>query len=243
MLAAAVDGIGGSERPGQVEMADAVADAFDTGRHLLVQAGTGTGKSLGYLAPALIRLARAHRTSGSWSPPRRWRCRASWPTTTSRPRWTRSRRSPASGPGTRSSRAGPTTPACCGSETAPRSDQGTLISAGDLADTIKSAPLSTPESALGAEVLALREWAEEQADGRRAGRSRRRPVAHRTGLAAGVDPGSGVPGRAALPLRRRVLRREVAGRGPGGRPGGDQPRPAGHQRDARRHRAARAHVR
>ena len=42
-------------------------------------------------------------------------------------------------------------------------DQGALISAGDLAATIASAPLSTPESVLGAEVLALREWAEEQA--------------------------------------------------------------------------------
>lgn len=30
-----------------------MAQAFDDGVHLLVQAGTGTGKSLGYLAPAL----------------------------------------------------------------------------------------------------------------------------------------------------------------------------------------------
>ncbi|WP_081683959.1 ATP-dependent DNA helicase [Granulicoccus phenolivorans] len=36
-------------------MADAVATAMDTGQHQLIQAGTGTGKSLGYLAPALIR--------------------------------------------------------------------------------------------------------------------------------------------------------------------------------------------
>jgi ATP-dependent DNA helicase DinG len=42
-------------------MADAIADAFDTGRHLLVQAGTGTGKSLGYLAPALVRLVEHPR--------------------------------------------------------------------------------------------------------------------------------------------------------------------------------------
>jgi len=34
-------------------MATAVADAFDTGEHLLVQAGTGTGKSLAYLVPAV----------------------------------------------------------------------------------------------------------------------------------------------------------------------------------------------
>src|SRR3954468_4259946 len=35
-------------------MAEAVARAMSTGEHLLVQAGTGTGKSLGYLVPALL---------------------------------------------------------------------------------------------------------------------------------------------------------------------------------------------
>ena len=39
-------------------MADAIAECLDSGRHLLVQAGTGTGKSLGYLAPALLWLVR-----------------------------------------------------------------------------------------------------------------------------------------------------------------------------------------
>ncbi len=34
-------------------MAEAVAEALSSGTHLLVQAGTGTGKSLGYLVPAL----------------------------------------------------------------------------------------------------------------------------------------------------------------------------------------------
>jgi ATP-dependent DNA helicase DinG len=53
MLATAVDALGGAERPGQVAMAEAVARAFDTGEHLAVQAGTGTGKSLAYLVPAL----------------------------------------------------------------------------------------------------------------------------------------------------------------------------------------------
>ncbi len=54
VLAAAVDGLGGQPRPGQLAMAEAVSEAFETGRHLLVQAGTGTGKSLGYLVPALL---------------------------------------------------------------------------------------------------------------------------------------------------------------------------------------------
>ena len=54
LLAAAVGAVpGGVERPGQRQMAEAVAEAAETGRHLLVQAGTGTGKSLAYLVPAL----------------------------------------------------------------------------------------------------------------------------------------------------------------------------------------------
>jgi ATP-dependent DNA helicase DinG len=45
---------GGEARPGQVQMALAVAAAIEEGRHLVVQAGTGTGKSVGYLVPALL---------------------------------------------------------------------------------------------------------------------------------------------------------------------------------------------
>ncbi|HYR13808.1 MAG TPA: ATP-dependent DNA helicase [Mycobacterium sp.] len=55
MLTKAVAALGGSERRGQIEMAEAVAHAFDTGEHLAVQAGTGTGKSLAYLVPAIAR--------------------------------------------------------------------------------------------------------------------------------------------------------------------------------------------
>ena len=53
LLAAAVRDIGGAERPGQVQMAEAVRQAIETGEHLAVQAGTGTGKSLAYLVPAV----------------------------------------------------------------------------------------------------------------------------------------------------------------------------------------------
>jgi len=45
---------GGEARPGQVEMAEAVAAAVTDKRHLVVQAGTGTGKSLAYLVPAVL---------------------------------------------------------------------------------------------------------------------------------------------------------------------------------------------
>ncbi|KUH93479.1 ATP-dependent DNA helicase [Mycobacterium sp. IS-1556] len=55
LLATAVTALGGRERAGQIEMTRAVARAFDTGEHLAVQAGTGTGKSLAYLVPAIAR--------------------------------------------------------------------------------------------------------------------------------------------------------------------------------------------
>ena len=54
VLAAAVDRLGAAPRPGQVEMAARVSEALDDQAHLLVQAGTGTGKSLGYLVPVMV---------------------------------------------------------------------------------------------------------------------------------------------------------------------------------------------
>ena len=56
ILERAISGIDGGKRPGQVAMVTAVADSLEEGTHLLVQAGTGTGKSLGYLAPVLARI-------------------------------------------------------------------------------------------------------------------------------------------------------------------------------------------
>jgi len=57
ILTRAIDDIGGQPRLGQQQMASEVAATFVGDEHLLVQAGTGTGKSLGYLAPALALLA------------------------------------------------------------------------------------------------------------------------------------------------------------------------------------------
>ena len=59
-IAAALAGVtaalpgGGEQRSGQLEMAEAVGRAIDSGRHLVVQAGTGTGKSLAYVVPAVL---------------------------------------------------------------------------------------------------------------------------------------------------------------------------------------------
>ncbi len=56
LLEAAVGSMGrdGEHRPGQEQMVAAVAAAFEGGRHLAVAAGTGTGKSLAYLIPAVL---------------------------------------------------------------------------------------------------------------------------------------------------------------------------------------------
>ena len=61
LLHAAVADLGGTERPGQSAMAQAVLDAIDSEEHLLVQAGTGTGKSLGYLVPSILHAQRTGR--------------------------------------------------------------------------------------------------------------------------------------------------------------------------------------
>src|SRR6185312_16096838 len=61
LIEAAVAGVGGTQRPGQVQMAQAVAAAVTIREHLLVQAGTGTGKSLAYLVPAIARAVATRR--------------------------------------------------------------------------------------------------------------------------------------------------------------------------------------
>ena len=45
-------------RPPQVDMLEAVAGAFNQGHHLMVEAGTGTGKSVAYLLPAIAFAAK-----------------------------------------------------------------------------------------------------------------------------------------------------------------------------------------
>lgn len=53
-LTEAVSRLSGSPRQGQTTMVERVAATIEDGGHLLVQAGTGTGKSLGYLLPAMV---------------------------------------------------------------------------------------------------------------------------------------------------------------------------------------------
>ena len=59
LLDEVVAATGGQNRAGQRTMVAHVAQALELQRHLLVQAGTGTGKSLGYLVPALARVGES----------------------------------------------------------------------------------------------------------------------------------------------------------------------------------------
>ena len=52
-------------RPGQVEMAEAVESALSENRKLIVEAGTGTGKTLAYLVPALLSGRRVVISTGT----------------------------------------------------------------------------------------------------------------------------------------------------------------------------------
>lgn len=55
------------ERPEQLQMAEAVERAVADGRHLLVEAGTGVGKSFAYLVPAILAAATGKPRGGKQS--------------------------------------------------------------------------------------------------------------------------------------------------------------------------------
>ncbi|GAA3530622.1 ATP-dependent DNA helicase [Aeromicrobium panaciterrae] len=143
VLHAAVEAVGGEERPGQIEMAEAVQHSLVSGEHLLVQAGTGTGKSLGYLVPSLLHGKRVVVATA----------------TLNLQHQLVERDIPALKDAARKTMGevphhavvkGRSNYACLHRvrEGAP-DDQGTLV--------------DVPEGSLGAEVVELREWAEEQA--------------------------------------------------------------------------------
>ena len=164
VLAAAVRQVGGHDRPGQIEMATAVGEALASGEHLLVQAGTGTGKSLGYLAPALLAL-----TSG-----RHERIIVATATLALQAQLAGADIPAALAAVDEVSEQRPSTAVLKGRTNYAcllkvrdhaGADQGALISAADLTAGPGQAA-GTAESALGAEVLALREWAEQQHESR-----------------------------------------------------------------------------
>ncbi len=169
VLDTAVAAIDGRHRPGQSAMAEAITEAFGSGRHLLVQAGTGTGKSLGYLAPALVELAtgRIDRVvvATATLALQAQLAKKDIPAALAAVEAVTGRRP------TAAILKGRTNYACRyrvngGAE----SSQASLIEAAEVAESLQAAMTGRSEqaeepaagSALGAEVLALREWAEEE---------------------------------------------------------------------------------
>jgi ATP-dependent DNA helicase DinG len=163
VLEVAIKVIGGTNRPGQIEMADAIAESLEAEHHLLVQAGTGTGKSLGYLAPALLWLVRhpgeriivATATLALQAQLANNDIPAALDAIESvtghRPR--------------HAILKGRTNYVCMlRLREGVAADQEALIPAGELIESIRATQQGTPESALGSEVLALRTWAEDQAE-------------------------------------------------------------------------------
>jgi ATP-dependent DNA helicase DinG len=63
VLSQALDGY--TPRAGQARMAERIATAIDTRQHLLVEAGTGTGKTFAYLVPALLSGRRVLISTGT----------------------------------------------------------------------------------------------------------------------------------------------------------------------------------
>lgn len=157
VLQAAVEAIGGTPREGQQRMAEAIEQAIDTGEHLLLQAGTGTGKSLGYLAPALLhvqgtkqRIVVATATLALQAQ----LANTDIPTAL---------KAVAKATGREPSTAilkGRTNYACLYKlRDGVVDDQDTLLGGADLANNLKESKADA-ESVLGAEVLMLRDWAE-----------------------------------------------------------------------------------
>ena len=168
-------------------MAQAVADAMVDGEHLLVQAGTGTGKSLAYLVPSLLHDQRVVVATATLALqhqlverdlPRLVEALEDHPAST--------RRTPCS-------RAAPTTPACTGSARASPDDQGVLV--------------DVPEGSMGKKVLELRTWAEKQAEDGGSRRARRRPAPHRPASGARSASATASASARQVPLRDGVLRR------------------------------------
>lgn len=161
ILATAIEAIGGAPREGQLVMADAVAHAFEASEHLLVQAGTGTGKSLGYLAPALAYLHE--HPHGRVIVATATLALQAQLATSDIPAAVAAATKVTGRSISTAILKGRTNYACLyrvreglGTE------QGTLLGGEELAESLRSSG-SDATSVLGAEVVALREWAEREA--------------------------------------------------------------------------------
>ena len=207
-------------------MAEAVAHAFDTGEHLAVQAGTGTGKSLAYLVPAIARAVDTDEpvvvSTATIALQRQLVDR-------DLPRLADSLAD-----------ALPRRP-----EFALLKGRGNYLCLNKIHNGSATEPEDRPQeelfepmaaTALGRDVQRLIAWSSttEHRRPRRADAGCAGPV-----VVSGVRIGPGMHRRGPLPVRHRLLRGEGPRQGWPRRCRRHQPRAAGHRRDDRRRRAAR----
>ena len=210
LLHAAVQGVGGVERPGQVTMAKAVEAAIEADEHLLVQAGTGTGKSLAYLIPAVAHAVATGKPAVVATATLALQAQI---VDRDMPRLADGRGAAARPPSDLRAGQGAAqlpVPAQAGRRLPRRGGRPVLGRPGRR---------RRRRARLGAEVVRLREWADET-DVRRPRRAR--PRRQRARLAAGVGLRPRVPGR-QVPDGQRVLRRARPRRGQGRRHRRHQP--------------------
>jgi ATP-dependent DNA helicase DinG len=215
LLASAVGAVGGEPRSGQVEMAKAVRRSLEEGDPLLVQAGTGTGKSLAYLVPAIAHcLDRRNRrvvvATATLALQRQLVAhdlpliaRVLAPMLGREPEFALLK--------------GRSNYVCRYKIDGGGDDEGEEV----LFD-------ASAVTELGRQVLRVREWAEETETG---DRDDLVPgVNDRVwGAVRGLGQRPRVPYRGEMPLRRRMLRRGRAGAGPRGGYRRDEPRAARHR--------------
>lgn len=159
VLQAAVAAIGGTAREGQQRMAEAIEQAIDTGEHLLVQAGTGTGKSLGYLAPALLHAQGSKQRIVIATATLALQAQLA---NTDIPNALKAVAQVTGREPKHAILKGRTNYACLLKiRDGVVDEQDTLLGGADLAANLKQSKADA-ESVLGAEVLMLRDWAEEQ---------------------------------------------------------------------------------
>ncbi len=207
-------------------MAEAVRHAIETGEHLAVQAGTGTGKSLAYLVPAV----RHAMTTGHTV------VVATATIALQRQLIDRDLPRLAAALAPLLGRE-PTFAILKGTAQLPVPAPAARRRGGRPAGRVVRPGRHWPRLAAGPPGEAAARMGRGHGD-RRPGRARPRRAG--SGLAPGLGQRAGVHRRAALPVRLAVLRRAGAGRRGQGRHRGDQPRAARDRRDVRHRRAARA---
>ena len=186
LLHEAVTALGGQERAGQVEMAEAVATAFTTASTCSSRPAPAPASRSAYLVPSLL-----HDQRVSSSPPPPWRCSTSSSSATSRAssrRWPV--KLPAQGRPSYAVLKGRSNYACLHRirEGVP-DDQGALV--------------DVPVGSMAEKILELRGWAEQEAEDGEHRRARQRPAPHRPRVAPGQRQPPRVPRCGQVPVRRR----------------------------------------